>query len=69
MADIYALTKDPLPAALHGTDGEYSIRTLAERERISIEDYFSRKEIKVALSPETTAVVVPLSQISNTTIE
>jgi hypothetical protein len=69
MADFYALTRDPLPKTLHGTDGQYSIRTLADRERIWIEDYFSKKEIKLSLSSETTAVVVPQSQISNTTLE
>src|SRR5438034_4365960 len=69
MADFFVLTKDPLPATLHGTHGEYSIRTLADRERISIEDFFSKREIKLSLSPETTAVVIPQSHTSNATLE
>lgn len=69
MADYYALTRSPLPAALHGTDADYSIRTLSERERLSIEDYFARKEIKVSLNPDTTAVIVPQSYTANAKIE
>jgi hypothetical protein len=69
MAEYYALTGEPLPSALHGTDAEYSIRALSERERISIEDYFSKKNIKLSLRPETTAVIVPQSQSANATPE
>jgi hypothetical protein len=69
MADYYALTTDPLPKALHGADAEYSIRTLSERERLSIEDFFSRKDIKLSLNPETTAVIVPQGQVGNATLE
>ena len=53
----------------NGNDGEYSIRTLADRERISIEDYFSRKEIKVTLGRDTTAVVVPQIQFTTAMME
>jgi hypothetical protein len=69
MSGFYALTKNPLPQALHGADGEYSIRTLADRERILIEDFFSQKEIKVSLGPETTAIVVPQSNFINAPLE
>jgi hypothetical protein len=69
MADYYALTGDPLPAALHGADGEYSIRILSERERLAVEDYFFRKETKISLNPKTTAVIVPQGQTANATIE
>lgn len=69
MADYYALTSEPLPSALHGVDGEFSIRTLSDAERLAIEDYFFKKEIKVALSRKTTAVVVPQSQATSATLE
>jgi hypothetical protein len=65
MVDYYALTKEPLPAALHGSGGEYSIRTLSDRERLAIEDYFFGKDIKIALDPESTAVIVPQGQTAN----
>jgi len=69
MADCFALTGSPLPTALHGVDAEYSIRTLSDRERLSIEDYFSRKDIKIALNSTTTAVIVPQSQTAAATME
>lgn len=69
MADYYALTSDPLPDALHGADGEFSVRTLSDAERLAIEDYFFKREIKVALSSKTTAVVVPQSQAASATLE
>jgi hypothetical protein len=69
LADYYALTSEPLPMALIGVDGDYSIRTLSDRERISIEDYFFRKELKVSIGSETTAVVVPQGQTASTTLE
>lgn len=69
MADYYALTKEPLPPALHGSDAEYSIRTLSDRERLAIEDHFFSKDIKIALDPESTAVIVPQSQTANAAME
>ena len=69
MAEYFALTRTPLPAGMHGADGEYSIRTLSARERGAIEDYFSSKELKVSLNPKTTAVIVPQSQASPVSIE
>lgn len=68
MADYYALTKTALPSTLHGVDGEYSIRVLTDRERLSIEDYFFSKNIKVSLDPKTTAVIVPQSQTASATM-
>jgi hypothetical protein len=68
MADYYALTGDELPTALHGVDGEFSIRTLSDKERLSIEDYFFRNQVKVSLNSGTTAVVIPQSQITNTSM-
>ena len=69
MAEFYALTQDPLPPALHGADGEYSIRTLSDRERLQIEDYLFSKNIKIALDADTTAIVVPQSETPRTTME
>jgi hypothetical protein len=69
MADFYALTKNPLPAGLHGSDGDNAIRTLSDHERLAIEDYFFRKDVSIALDPQTTAVVVPQNQVGNATIE
>jgi hypothetical protein len=34
---------------------------LSGRERLAIEDHFFRKDIKIALSPDTTGVVIPQS--------
>lgn len=62
MADLFAVTGFPLPTRLHGADGDYSIRPLSNRERLAIEDYLSKKDVKSSLSKETTAVVVPQSQ-------
>jgi hypothetical protein len=59
MSDYYALTRDPLPTALYGADGQYSIRPLADWERIAIEDRLFTKGIKLDLKPSSTAVVVP----------
>ena len=69
MSDYYALTGNPLPETMHGADAEYSIRTLSDRERLGIEDYFSSKDIKIALGSDTTAVIVPQSQIANIAME
>ncbi len=69
MADYYALTGTPLPTALHGSDADFAIRALSERERLAIEDYFFRKNIKLVLSPLATAVVVPQTQTANATMD
>jgi hypothetical protein len=69
MADYYALTSNPLPTPLHGADADYAIRTLSERERLAIEDYFFKRDVNVTLSPSTTAVVVPHDQTANVTME
>jgi len=69
MADLFALTGFPLPAPMHGTDAEFAIRTLSDRERLTIEDYFSREDLKVTLTPDSTAVVVPQSQAIKATME
>ena len=69
MADYYALTSDPLPAPLHGADADCSIRTLSDRERLAIEDYFNRQGARVSLSPSTTAVVVPQDRTAKATME
>lgn len=69
MSEYYALTKTPLPKALQGADGEFSIRTLSDRERLCIEDFFSDREHKISLIPETTAVVVPQDQFTNASLE
>lgn len=69
MAFYYAITSNPLPAPLHGADTDYAIRTLLEWERIAIEDYFFRRDVKVAVSPSTTAVVVEQNQTANATME
>jgi hypothetical protein len=69
MANYFGLTGLPLPAPMHGADGDYAIRTLSDRERLAIEDYFSRKDTKVSLDPGTTAVVVPQGQLQTCTTE
>jgi hypothetical protein len=69
MADYYALTGAPSPGTLHGNDAEYSIRTLSDRERLLIEDFFFTKHIKISLNPQTTAVIVPQSQTANATMD
>jgi len=69
MAEYYAFTANPLPGALLGADAEYSIRTLSDRERLSIEDYFFRNEIKGSLDPKATAVVVPLGPAATASME
>jgi len=69
MANCYGLTAEPLPKPLHGADADYSIRTLSDRERISIEDYFLKKDIKVSLKAETTAVIVPLAHVTGADLE
>lgn len=68
MADYYAITSNPLPPPLQGADGDYAIRTLLERERLAM-DYFFRKEVKLTMSPSTTAVVVAQDQTANATME
>jgi hypothetical protein len=65
MVDIYALTADPLPAALHGSDAEYSLRTLSDWERLAVEDFFYREGERIALSPAITAVIMPQTQTAN----
>jgi hypothetical protein len=67
MADYYALTRTPLPAALLGVDGEYSIRSLSDRERLAIEDFFSTKDLKLSLDAKITAVIIPQNKTANAT--
>lgn len=69
MADYYALTSNPLPPPVHGSDAGYIIRTLSERERLAIEDYFFKKDFKLTLDSSTTAVIVPHDQTANATLE
>jgi len=69
MADYYALTRDPLPTALHGADSGYSIRVLSDRERLAIEDYFFSRNVRITLNADTTAVIFPQSQAADATME
>ncbi len=69
MAEFFALTGTPLPAGLHGTDADFSIRTLTDRERLAIEDYFLKKDDKTELTVATTAVVVPQNQTLGATMK
>jgi hypothetical protein len=69
MADVFGLTAFPLPATMHGADAEFAIRTLSDRERLAIEDYFSGKDLKVTLAADSTAVIVPQSQAAKATME
>jgi hypothetical protein len=69
MADLFGLTAFPLPAPMHGTDGEFAIRTLSDRERLAIEDYFSQEDLKVTIAADSTAVVVPQNQVTKATME
>lgn len=63
------MTGRPLPKALHGADVGYSIRTLSDPERLAIEDNLFGKGIKIALSPATTAVIVPQNHTAKATLE
>jgi hypothetical protein len=54
---------------LVGTDGNYSIRPIAERERLAIEDYFFSQEVRIALGPQASVVVVPATTAPNTKME
>jgi hypothetical protein len=65
----YAITPGALPAALHGADGDYSIRTLTNQERVAIEDHLFGKNIKAVLSADTGAVIVPQNDTSRGTME
>lgn len=56
---IYALTSTPLPPSVHGRDGEVSIRTLFDTERLAIEDFFFANNSKVTLDADVTAVILP----------
>ena len=69
VSDFYALTTVPLPKVLHGSDGQYSIRTLSENERLAIEDYFFSKNIKLAVSSNSTAVIVAQNQNEKASLE
>lgn len=69
MSDLYALTRAPLPKSLHGSDGEYSIRTLSENERLTIEDYFFGKNIKLTVPSTSTAIVFPHNQGDKASLE
>jgi len=69
MAEYYALTSSPLPATLHGNDAVCEVRTLSERERLAIEDYFFRKDIKVTLGRSATAVIVPHDQAATSSLD
>jgi len=69
MSDLLALTQFAVPSSLHGADAEYSIHTLSDSERLSIEDHFFSKAQKVSLDAATTAVVVPQSQTTGCDLE
>jgi hypothetical protein len=69
MAELYALTSEPLPEALHGADGSFGIRTLSDRERIAIEDHFFKTNSKIQLPPSTTAVVVAQNETDRASSE
>jgi hypothetical protein len=69
MMRYYGLTDRSLPADLTGSDAEYSISFISERERIAIEDYFFSQEMRVRLSTQTTAIIVPYSSAANLTME
>lgn len=69
MVECYALTTPPLPEALHGADADFSIRAISESERISIEDYFFSRGVKLTLDRKTTAIVVPQNHLQNAGLE
>lgn len=69
MPDYYALTSTPLPTQLHGADADYSIRALSDRERLAIEDHFFSRQIKLALAPASTAVIVPQRETANASMD
>jgi hypothetical protein len=69
VADLYALTSEPLPKALHGADSSFSIRTLSDHERIAIEDQFFKSNLKIELPSSTTAVVVAQNETERASME
>jgi hypothetical protein len=69
MTSLYALTDVSLPAELNGSDAEYSIRALSEGERFAVEDHFFAQGVKIQLSSQTVAVIVPLDRVANATTE
>ena len=56
--DFFALTTDPIPQRLHGTDSKCAIRSLYPKERLGIEDQFFKNGVQARLDPNTTAVVI-----------
>jgi hypothetical protein len=62
MADLYAITEESLPRALHGTDGIITIRQLSDWEQVAIEDRLFGMGTKVSLKDRSTVVIVPHGQ-------
>lgn len=62
MPEYIAITANPLPDHLHGSENDFSIRTLSHGERLLIEDYFFAKASKLSLAANATAVVVAQPQ-------
>jgi hypothetical protein len=69
MSQYFALTHKPLPAALHGADAAFEIRTLSPRERQLIEESFSDDDHRQWLAPDLTAVVVPVAETASASAE
>lgn len=69
IADLYALTSEPLPKALHGADSGFSIRTLSDHERIAIEDHLFKANLKISLPSSVTGVVVAQSETEKASMD
>jgi hypothetical protein len=59
----YALTYSPLPIELQGAEPEIAVRKLSAQERFGIEDYFFRKNLKLAIPDGTTAVIIEQARL------
>jgi hypothetical protein len=58
MTDFYAVTDLSIPEKLHDRDADSCVRFLSAHERLAIEDRFFAAGHRVAISPNTTAVVI-----------
>ncbi len=69
MADYYALTREPIPKRLHGSDPDCAVRTLSDGERVAIENYFFAQNVNKTLAVGATALVVSHSLAPKATLE
>jgi|GEM_PF-6855205 len=59
MADLYIVTREPLPEKLEGSHSHYYLGPLGKSERLSIEDCFHRAGEEVKLPENLSAIILP----------